>query len=133
MLNKIKLILWLIILLAVAYFVSMNTQPSVSVNLLPTYKTPEIPLALIIIISLILGAVLILIFTITDWIAFKIEKLKLKKQINSLEKNIKKCKEEKNKIIEENKKLKEEIELLKAKGNISVKEVTEEVKKDGTL
>ncbi|WP_457622600.1 LapA family protein [Persephonella sp.] len=133
MLNKIKLILWLIILLAVAYFVSMNTQPSISVNLLPTYKTPEIPLALVIIISVILGAVLILIFTITDWISFKIEKLKLKKEISGLEKSIKKCNEEKEKLNEEIKKYQEEIELLKAKQKVTVKEITEEVKEDGAL
>jgi uncharacterized integral membrane protein len=131
MLNKIKLILWLIILLAVAYFVSMNTQPSISVNLLPTYKTPEIPLALVIIISVILGAVLILIFTITDWVSFKIEKLKLKKEISNLEKNIKRCSEEKDKLNESIKKLQEEIETLKSKQNVAVKEV--EVKEDGTL
>ncbi|WP_457623765.1 LapA family protein [Persephonella sp.] len=133
MLNKIKLILWLIILLAVAYFVSMNTQPNVSVNILPTYKTPEIPLALIIIISVILGAVLILIFTITDWFTFKIEKLKLKKEISNFEKKLKKCEEEKEKIIKEKEKLKEEIELLKAKENIKVKEIINGDEKNGSV
>ncbi|WP_456402479.1 LapA family protein [Persephonella sp.] len=133
MLNKIKLILWLIILLAVAYFVSMNTQPNVSVNILPTYKTPEIPLALIIIISVILGAVLILIFTITDWFTFKIEKLKLKKEISNFEKKLKKCEEEKEKIAKEKEKLKEEIELLKAKENIKVKEIINGDEKNGSV
>ncbi len=128
--NKIKLILWLIILLAVAYFVSMNTSPKVSVNILPTLKTPEIPLALVIIVSLIIGAVLILIFTITDWISYKIDKIKLNRNIKSLEKEVEKLKkqlEEKQQIV---KKLEEEIETFKNKEKITAKETEE---KSGTV
>lgn len=109
MIGKIKLIIWLVILLLVAYFVSMNVEPQVSIRLLPTYKTPEVPMALIIIFSMIVGALVILIFTITDWISFKIEKLKLKRQINLLksdletcQKKIKKLEEEKNSEQREN-------------------------------
>ncbi len=125
MLNKIKLVIWLIVLLLVAYFVSMNVQPSLSVKLLPNYQTPEIPLALIIIASMILGAVLILMFTITDWISFKIEKMKLKRQISSLEKQLKNTESEKEKLKEEIERLQGEIEVLKAQEKISVKKEVE--------
>ncbi|WP_297454567.1 lipopolysaccharide assembly protein LapA domain-containing protein [Persephonella sp.] len=120
--NKIKLILWLIILLAVAYFVSMNTSPNVSVKILPTLQTPEIPLALIIIASIIIGAALIIIFAITDWIAYKIDKMKLSRNLKSTEKELAKCRqqlEEKDKKIEE---LKIELEVMKNKENITVKQ-----------
>ena len=130
MINKIKLILWLVILLAVAYFVSMNTEPKVSVKILPTYQTPEIPIALIIILSMILGAILILIFTITDWISFKIEKLKLKRQVNLAKNDLEKCQKSIKSLEEENKKLKEQLEIEKNKQNIKV-EVQEN--KNGSL
>ncbi len=124
--NKIKLILWLIILLAVAYFVSMNTSPKVSVNILPTLKTPEIPLALVIIVSIIIGAILILIFTITDWISYKIDKIKLNRNIKSLEKEMEKLKKQLETKEETIKKLEGEIEILKNKQNITVKKDEED-------
>jgi len=120
MISKIKLILWLVILLATAYFVSMNTQPQISIKLLPTYETPQIPLAIIIILSIVIGAVLILIFTITDWIAFKFEKLKLKRKISTLEKDLENCKKSIKSLEEENKSLKEQLEIEKNKQNIKV-------------
>lgn len=120
--SKIKLILWLIILLCVAYFVSMNTTPSVSVNILPNLKTPEIPLALVIIVSIIIGALMIIIFAITDWIAYRIDKLKLQRNIKNLEKELDKCRKEIQQREEQIKKLEGEVELLKSEQKISVKE-----------
>ncbi len=126
MIAKIRLIIWLIILLAVAYFVSMNTEPTVSVKLLPTYSTPELPLALIIILSMILGAVLILMFTISDWFLFNVEKLKIKRQLNLTKYDLEKCSQKKKELEEEIKKLQEEIELLKKEEQIKVEEVKKE-------
>lgn len=120
MISKIKLILWLIVLLLTAYFVSMNTQPQISIKLLPNYETPQIPLAIVIILSIVIGALLILIFTITDWIAFKFEKLKLKRKISFLEKDLEKLKKSIKSLEEENKSLKEQLELEKNKQNIKV-------------
>lgn len=120
--NKIKLILWLVILLAVAYFVSMNTSPSVSVNILPSLKTPEIPLALVIIVSIIIGAILILFFAITDWIAYKIEKMKIKRNLKLAQKEVEKCRKELKEKEETIKKLEGEIEILKNQQNINVRE-----------
>ncbi|WP_293446114.1 lipopolysaccharide assembly protein LapA domain-containing protein [Persephonella sp.] len=128
--NKIKLILWLVILLAVAYFVSMNTTPKISVNILPTFKTPEIPLAIVIIVSIIIGAVLILLFTITDWIAYKIDKIKLSRNIKHLENELEKCRFQINQKEDQIKKLEEEIQILKNEKNITVKQEEEE---GGTL
>ena len=123
MLNKIKIILWLIILLAVAYFVSMNIEPKISINVLPTYQTPEMPLAIIIILSMIIGAILILFFTITDWFSFKIEKLKLKRQLNIIKDKLEKCEKETNK-------LKEELNTEKKKQRINAQQ---EERKNGII
>ncbi|WP_457634877.1 lipopolysaccharide assembly protein LapA domain-containing protein [Persephonella sp.] len=124
--NKIKLILWLVILLAVAYFVSMNTTPKISVNILPTFKTPEIPLAIVIIVSIIIGAVLILLFTITDWIAYKIDKIKLSRNIKHLENELERCRSQIKQKEDQIKKLEEEIQVLKNEKNITVKQEEEE-------
>ncbi len=126
MIGKIRLVIWLIILLLVAYFVSMNTQPSVAIKLLPTYQTPELPLALIIILSMILGAIMILMFTITDWFVFKVEKLKLKRQVNLTKHELEKCNKKNKELEEEIAKLKEEIELLKKEQQVKVEEVKKE-------
>ncbi|RMA96188.1 lipopolysaccharide assembly protein LapA domain-containing protein [Hydrogenothermus marinus] len=126
MINKIKLIFWLIILLAVAYFVSMNVQPSVSINILPTLKTPQLPLALIIIISMIIGAIVILLFAITDWFSFKIEKLKVIRQLNLTKNELEKCQKENEKLKKEVEDLKKQLEIEKNKQNIQVEEVEKE-------
>ena len=94
MLNKIKFIIWLLIILVVAFFVSLNSEPKISIKLFFNYQTVPLPLSLIIIGSIILGAILILIMAITDWISFKIENLKYKKRIKSLEKEIESLKKD---------------------------------------
>ena len=122
MLSKIKLILWLLILLAVAYFVSMNVQPSVSVKILPTLNTPELPLALIIIISMIIGALVIILMALSDWLAFQVEKLKIKRQLNLTKDELEKCQKENEKLKKEIEELKNQLEIEKKKQNIIVKE-----------
>ncbi|MGB9766320.1 MAG: lipopolysaccharide assembly protein LapA domain-containing protein [Sulfurihydrogenibium sp.] len=85
MLNKIRFIIWLVIMLLVAYFVSMNST-SISVNLIPGYQTVPLPLSIVIIVSLIIGAILAVILTVGDWIKFKLEIKKLRKQLENCEK-----------------------------------------------
>lgn len=85
MLSKIRLVIWLIILLLVAYFVAMNTT-SVSVNLIPGYQTVPMPLSIVIIFSAVIGAIFALTLTIGDWIKFKMEIGKLNKQLQNCEK-----------------------------------------------
>ncbi len=88
MLSKIRLIFWLIAILIIAYFVSINSEPRISITIFPNVKTQPLPLSLIIVGSLILGTILILIIAISDWIVFYLEKAKLKKKIKSLEKDL---------------------------------------------
>ncbi len=85
MLSKIRFIVWLFILILVAYFVAMNNM-SVSVNIFPGYATIPLPLSVLMVISIVLGAILTLIIAISDWIRFKIEISKLKKQLDECEK-----------------------------------------------
>lgn len=82
MLSKIKLILWLTVLVVVAYFVAMNNT-TVTINLLPGYQTVPVPLSVVIIFSITVGAVIALIFTIGDWIKFKLEISKLSRELQN--------------------------------------------------
>jgi len=50
-----KLLLWIILLLLVVFFVVFNVEPEVTVHLLPGVVLENIPLALVIIISFVLG------------------------------------------------------------------------------
>ncbi|MCX7759951.1 MAG: LapA family protein [Hydrogenothermaceae bacterium] len=87
MLSKIRLIVWLIILLVVAYFVAMNNT-TVTVNLFPGYQTVPMPLSIVIIFSVIVGAILAIILTIGDWIKFKVENSKLSKQLKDCQQQL---------------------------------------------
>jgi putative membrane protein len=81
MLSKIGFILWLFILLIAGYFAIMNNT-SVTVNLLG-YQTVSLPLSIIILISIIVGAIPAILIAIGDWIKFKIEISRLKKQLKN--------------------------------------------------
>jgi len=50
-----KLLPWIILLLLVVFFVVFNVEPKVTVHLLPGVVLENIPLALVIIISFVLG------------------------------------------------------------------------------
>jgi uncharacterized integral membrane protein len=91
MLSKIRFILWLFTLLIAGYFVATNNI-SVTVNLLPGYQTVPFPLSIIILISIIIGAMLAILITIGDWIKLKIEISRLKKQLEICEKEKKSLK-----------------------------------------
>jgi len=106
MLSKIKLLFWLIILLLVAYFVAMNSQIQVVVNLIPNYQTVPLPLSLVIIFSIIIGAILVLILAITDWINFKLEWIKIKKEMEKLKLENENLKSQLNKINNEKQEIK---------------------------
>jgi uncharacterized integral membrane protein len=113
MLSKIRFIVWLLILFVVAFFVSMNSEPKISIKLFPNYQTEPLPLSIVIIGSLITGAIIILIMAITDWLKFKIEIVKIRSKLSKAEKELNRCKEEGNKVREENTRLQEEINRLK--------------------
>jgi uncharacterized integral membrane protein len=101
MLSKLRIVLWLAILLIVAYFVAMNTT-YVSVNLLPGYQTVPMPLSVVIVFSVIIGAILSLILTIGDWVKFKLE-------INRLNKQLQNCEKEKQQLLQNTNQFKEEV------------------------
>jgi uncharacterized integral membrane protein len=117
MLSKIRFIIWLLIIFVVAFFVSMNSEPKISIKLFPGYQTEPLPLSIVIVGSLIMGAILILIMAITDWLKFKIETVKLKTRVSKLEKELKKCQEERDKLSQELTKLKEENQKQVDDGN----------------
>jgi len=113
MLSKIRFIIWLMILFVVAFFVSMNSDPKISIKLFPNYQTEPLPLSIVIIGSLITGALIILLMAITDWLKFKLETVKLKSKLSKVEKELNKCKEENKKLVEEIENLKKEREKPK--------------------
>lgn len=53
-----KFFLWIIILILVVLFVAFNIDPKVTVRLLPGISLTEVPLALVIIFSFLLGLLL---------------------------------------------------------------------------
>lgn len=78
-----RILLWVIMLLLVTFFVVFNVEPKVSVYLLPGFTLEGIPLALVIIVSFLLG----LLF---GSFIFFAQLLKAKMKINHLEKELKK-------------------------------------------
>jgi peptidoglycan hydrolase CwlO-like protein len=91
----------------------MNTEPKVSVNILPPdIKIQDVPMALVIVFSMILGGLLVLIIAITDWFSYKIDKLKLKRKLNLITYDFENCQKENEKLKEENATLKTEVENL---------------------
>jgi len=75
-----RLILWIIIILCVVFFVIFNVEPKVQVHLLPGMTFENIPLALVIIVSFILGLLSGVIISLSQVIKYKMELRKLNKQ-----------------------------------------------------
>ncbi len=80
----IRLIVWIIITLLIVFFVIFNVEPRVQVHLLPGFTLENIPLALVIIVSFILGLLAGMILFLGQIIKYKLELRKLKKKENSL-------------------------------------------------
>ncbi len=79
----IRLILWIIVILLVAFFVIFNVEPKIKVHLLPGITLEDIPLALIIIISFILGLLSGIILFLGQLIKYQLELRKVKKQTHN--------------------------------------------------
>ncbi len=60
----LRLILWIVILLAVVFFVVFNVEPKVTVHLFPGVTLENVPLALVIIVSFVLGLLFGLTFAL---------------------------------------------------------------------
>ncbi|MCD6489645.1 MAG: LapA family protein [Thermodesulfobacterium sp.] len=76
----IRLIIWIIITLSVVFFVVFNVEPKVQVHLLPGVTLENIPLALVIIISFILGLLAGMILFLGQIIKYQLELRKVKKE-----------------------------------------------------
>ncbi|MCS7279641.1 MAG: LapA family protein [Thermodesulfobacteriaceae bacterium] len=77
-----KLIFWIIVILLITFFVIFNVEPKVRIFLFPGITLENMPLALVIIISLILGFLsgLLLAFSNILKLQRKIKKLENKKE-----------------------------------------------------
>ncbi len=76
----IRLIIWIIITLSVVFFVVFNVEPKVQVHLLPGVTLENIPLALVIIISFILGLLAGMILFLGQIIKYQLELRKTRKE-----------------------------------------------------
>lgn len=78
-----RLILWIIILLIFTFFVVFNVEPKVTIHLFPGVSLEGMPLALVIIISFLLGL-------LSGALILFPKLLKANIKISQLEKNLKK-------------------------------------------
>ncbi len=69
-----KIILWIILLLLVVFFVVFNVEPKVTVRLLPGVALEDIPLALVIIVSFVLGLLFGLSFSLVQMLKRSLRK-----------------------------------------------------------
>lgn len=83
-----RLIIWIIITLLIVFFVVFNIEPRVQVHLFPGMTLENIPLALVIIISFILGLLAGMILFLGQIIKYQLELRRVKKE-KILEPNIK--------------------------------------------
>lgn len=83
-----RLIIWIIITLLIVFFVVFNIEPKVQVHLFPGMTLENIPLALVIIISFILGLLAGMILFLGQIIKYQLELRRVKKEKIS-ESNIK--------------------------------------------
>ncbi len=138
MLVKLRIVLWLIIIAFVAYFVSLNMEPKVSVNILPNIKTPAYPIGVLLVFSMVVGAVIVWALSTIDWINQKIERRKLKREVEELREELSKCKKENEELKEKLDKLEglrsplDEVKIEETEKSLE-KEKTKEVEESGSL
>ena len=84
----IRIIFWIAIILVIAFFVIFNIEPRVEVHLLPGKKIENIPLALVIIISFVIGLLSGVLFSFSQIIKYKLENRKIRKEKEKLEKEL---------------------------------------------
>lgn len=84
----IRLILWIIIILFIVFFVIFNVEPKVNIHLFPGVILENIPLALVIFISFILGLLSGIILSLGQIIKYQLEIRKAKKKSHTEQKQI---------------------------------------------
>jgi len=82
----VRLILWILIILCVAFFVIFNVEPKVTLHLFPGFTIQNIPLALVIIISFVLGLLAGVIFSLGQVIKYKMKLRRLSKELKEASK-----------------------------------------------
>ncbi len=139
MLVKLRIVLWLIIVAFVAYFVSLNMEPKLSINILPDIKTPEYPIGVLLVFGMVVGAVIVWALSLIDWIHQKIEKRKLHRELEELREELSKCKKENEELkdkVDKLEGLKSPLEEVKVEENeipLEKEEKTREVEESGSL
>jgi len=83
-----RLIFWVAIILLVAFFVIFNVEPKVEVHVVPGKTLHDIPLALVIIVSFVVGLLCGVVLSLSQIIKYKLETRKLKKEKEKLEKEL---------------------------------------------
>ncbi len=79
----IRLIIWIIITLFIVLFVVFNVEPKVNVYILPGVTLENIPLALVIIISFILGLLAGMILFLGQIIKYQLELRRARKHAHT--------------------------------------------------
>jgi len=82
-----RFLAWLLILVFVLFFVVFNFEPKVVVKIFPGVYLENVPLAVVIIISFILGLLLGLMIAFIQILKYKLQLEKLSKEIKSSSKN----------------------------------------------
>ncbi|MGC8872562.1 MAG: LapA family protein [Caldimicrobium sp.] len=77
-----RIILWLIIIVLITFFVVFNVEPKVDVHLFPSVTLQGMPLALVIILSFILGLLCGMLILLPELIRSKIKLSQLEKERN---------------------------------------------------
>jgi len=75
-----RIILWLIIIVLITFFVVFNVEPKVDVHLFPSVTLQGMPLALVIILSFILGLLCGMLILLPELIRSKIKLSQLEKE-----------------------------------------------------
>ena len=75
-----RIILWLIIIILITFFVVFNVEPKVDVHLFPGVTLQGMPLALVIILSFILGFLCGMLILLPQLIKSKIKLSQLEKE-----------------------------------------------------
>lgn len=77
-----RIIIWILIILLITFFIVFNIEPKVRVYLFPGITLEDIPLALVIIISFILGLLSGMIIFLGQIVKYQLELRKTKKSEN---------------------------------------------------
>ncbi len=77
-----RIIIWILIILLITFFIVFNIEPKVRVYLFPGITLENIPLALVIIISFILGLLSGMIIFLGQIVKYQLELRKAKKSEN---------------------------------------------------